>query len=78
MLTRNYEVLNRNKKGGMQTSLLNIVMQLKKLCNHEFLMGEGAPRPFPTCLRRATARRNWRTTSASPGSSNCWTACCCA
>ena len=22
-------------------------MQLKKLCNHEFLMGEGALRPFP-------------------------------
>ena len=38
VLTRNYEVLNKGKKGGMQTSLLNIVMQLKKLCNHSMLM----------------------------------------
>nr|XP_061808362.1 chromodomain-helicase-DNA-binding protein 4-like [Nerophis lumbriciformis] len=36
ILTRNFEALN-TKGGGNQVSLLNVVMDLKKCCNHPFL-----------------------------------------
>ncbi|XP_065341812.1 chromodomain-helicase-DNA-binding protein Mi-2 homolog isoform X2 [Cloeon dipterum] len=36
ILTRNYEALNA-KGGGQQVSLLNIMMDLKKCCNHPYL-----------------------------------------
>ncbi|XP_043469159.1 chromodomain-helicase-DNA-binding protein Mi-2 homolog isoform X2 [Leptopilina heterotoma] len=36
ILTRNYEALNP-KGGGQQVSLLNIMMDLKKCCNHPYL-----------------------------------------
>ena len=35
ILTRNYTALS---KGGSQSSLLNIVMELKKCCNHSMLV----------------------------------------
>lgn len=36
ILTRNFEALN-SKGGGNQVSLLNIMMDLKKCCNHPYL-----------------------------------------
>ena len=36
ILTRNFEALNAKGK-GQQTSLLNIMMDLKKCCNHPYL-----------------------------------------
>jgi len=36
ILTRNFEALNP-KSGGQQVSLLNIMMDLKKCCNHPYL-----------------------------------------
>lgn len=36
ILTRNFDALN-SKGGGKQVSLLNIVMDLKKCCNHPYL-----------------------------------------
>ena len=36
ILTRNFEALNP-KGGGQQVSLLNIMMDLKKCCNHPYL-----------------------------------------
>lgn len=36
ILTRNFEALNA-KGGGQQVSLLNIMMDLKKCCNHPYL-----------------------------------------
>lgn len=36
VLTKNYDALNV-KGGGRQVSLLNIVMDLKKCCNHPYL-----------------------------------------
>ncbi|KAJ4940377.1 hypothetical protein JOQ06_026684 [Pogonophryne albipinna] len=36
ILTRNFEALN-SKSGGNQVSLLNIMMDLKKCCNHPYL-----------------------------------------
>ncbi|CAG2163515.1 unnamed protein product, partial [Oppiella nova] len=44
ILTRNFEALNI-KGGGKQVSLLNIVMDLKKCCNHPYL--------FPTAQTEA-------------------------
>lgn len=35
-MTRNFEALNP-KGGGTQVSLLNIIMDLKKCCNHPYL-----------------------------------------
>ncbi|MCL4127139.1 UNVERIFIED_CONTAM: hypothetical protein GTU68_024347, partial [Idotea baltica] len=46
ILTRNFEALN-SRGGGQQVSLLNIVMDLKKCCNHPYLFpaaGEEAPK----------------------------------
>lgn len=46
ILTRNYEALN-SRGGGQQVSLLNIVMDLKKCCNHTYLFpapSEEAPK----------------------------------
>ncbi|XP_021769423.1 CHD3-type chromatin-remodeling factor PICKLE-like [Chenopodium quinoa] len=36
ILTRNYELLTR--KGGGQISLINVVMELRKLCNHPYML----------------------------------------
>ncbi|KAJ8459011.1 hypothetical protein OPV22_031937 [Ensete ventricosum] len=38
MLTKNYQILRNIGKGGTQQSLLNIVMQLRKVCNHPYLI----------------------------------------
>ncbi|KAK9788572.1 hypothetical protein WJX73_002856 [Symbiochloris irregularis] len=37
ILTRNFKELNKGTKGGAQVSLLNIITELKKCCNHPFL-----------------------------------------
>ena len=41
ILTRNFDALN-SRGGGQQVSLLNIVMDLKKCCNHPFLFPAAA------------------------------------
>lgn len=41
ILTRNYDALN-SRGGGQQVSLLNIVMDLKKCCNHPYLFPAAA------------------------------------
>lgn len=41
ILTRNFEALNP-KGGGQQVSLLNIMMDLKKCCNHPYLFSAAA------------------------------------
>lgn len=38
MLTKNYQVLRNVGKGVPQQSMLNIVMQLRKVCNHPYLI----------------------------------------
>ncbi|XP_020532268.1 protein CHROMATIN REMODELING 4 isoform X2 [Amborella trichopoda] len=38
MLTKNYQILRNVGKGGLQQSMLNIVMQLRKVCNHPYLI----------------------------------------
>ncbi|CAL1402457.1 unnamed protein product [Linum trigynum] len=38
MLTKNYQVLRNMGKGVPQQSMLNIVMQLRKICNHPYLI----------------------------------------
>merc|ERR1712142_524558 len=48
ILTRNFEALN--SKGGAQVSLLNIMMELKKCCNHPYL--------FPTAQAEASKLPN--------------------
>lgn len=37
ILTRNYAALNEGAKGGAKQSLLNIMIELKKICNHPFM-----------------------------------------
>lgn len=37
ILTRNFSELNKGAKGSGQVSLLNIITELKKCCNHPFL-----------------------------------------
>lgn len=49
ILTRNYEALNP-KGGGQQVSLLNIMMDLKKCCNHPYL--------FPAAAQEAPSAQN--------------------
>ncbi|CAM9739922.1 unnamed protein product [Bubo scandiacus] len=44
ILTRNFEALN-SKGGGNQVSLLNIMMDLKKCCNHPYLFPVAAEAP---------------------------------
>lgn len=41
ILTRNFEALN-TRGGGNQVSLLNVVMDLKKCCNHPYLFPAAA------------------------------------
>ncbi|KAI6214790.1 hypothetical protein M3Y94_00309900 [Aphelenchoides besseyi] len=41
ILTRNFEALNV-KSGGTQVSLLNIMMELKKCCNHPYLFAKAS------------------------------------
>nr|AMP82932.1 CHD3-type chromatin-remodeling factor PICKLE [Catalpa bungei] len=38
MLTKNYQILRNLGKGVPQQSMLNIVMQLRKVCNHPYLI----------------------------------------
>lgn len=38
MLTKNYQILRNVAKGVPQQSMLNIVMQLRKVCNHPYLI----------------------------------------
>ncbi|KAJ6393894.1 hypothetical protein OIU77_023184 [Salix suchowensis] len=38
MLTKNYQMLRNIGKGVAQQSMLNIVMQLRKICNHPYLI----------------------------------------
>ncbi|KAF7842962.1 protein CHROMATIN REMODELING 4 [Senna tora] len=38
MLTKNYQILRNIGKGVAQQSMLNIVMQLRKVCNHPYLI----------------------------------------
>ncbi|XP_068653804.1 protein CHROMATIN REMODELING 4-like isoform X2 [Aristolochia californica] len=38
MLTKNYQILRNIGKGVPQQSMLNIVMQLRKVCNHPYLI----------------------------------------
>uniref|UniRef100_A0A8C2WEY0 Chromodomain helicase DNA binding protein 4a n=1 Tax=Cyclopterus lumpus TaxID=8103 RepID=A0A8C2WEY0_CYCLU len=49
ILTKNFEALN-TKGGGNQVSLLNVVMDLKKCCNHPYL--------FPTAAIEASKMPN--------------------
>ncbi|XP_065202683.1 chromodomain-helicase-DNA-binding protein Mi-2 homolog [Planococcus citri] len=49
ILTRNFEALNP-KGGGQQVSLLNIMMDLKKCCNHPYL--------FPAAAQEAPSAQN--------------------
>uniref|UniRef100_A0A3B4H1S5 Helicase ATP-binding domain-containing protein n=1 Tax=Pundamilia nyererei TaxID=303518 RepID=A0A3B4H1S5_9CICH len=44
ILTKNFEALN-SKGGGNQVSLLNIMMDLKKCCNHPYLFPESPKTP---------------------------------
>ncbi|NWV29308.1 CHD3 protein, partial [Origma solitaria] len=44
ILTRNFEALN-SRGGGNQVSLLNIMMDLKKCCNHPYLFPESPKLP---------------------------------
>lgn len=48
ILTRNFEALN-SKGGGNQVSLLNIMMDLKKCCNHPYLFPVAAVVRQPLC-----------------------------
>ncbi|KAL0916866.1 hypothetical protein M5K25_014413 [Dendrobium thyrsiflorum] len=38
MLTKNYQILRNIRKGVAQQSMLNVVMQLRKVCNHPYLI----------------------------------------
>merc|ERR1712071_184328 len=49
ILTRNFEALN-SRSGGVQVSLLNIMMDLKKCCNHPYL--------FPVASQEAPSLPN--------------------
>lgn len=51
ILTRNFEALN-SKGGGNQVSLLNIMMDLKKCCNHPYL--------FPVAAVVGSLWPSWR------------------
>ncbi|XP_072175310.1 chromodomain-helicase-DNA-binding protein 4-like isoform X2 [Diadema setosum] len=50
ILTRNFEALNSKSGGGGSVSLLNIMMDLKKCCNHPYL--------FPTAAAEAQRLTN--------------------
>ncbi|KAL1833871.1 hypothetical protein ACET3Z_003522 [Daucus carota] len=43
MLTKNYQILRNIGKGVAQQSMLNIVMQLRKVCNHPYLIQGSEP-----------------------------------
>ncbi|KAI4371216.1 hypothetical protein MLD38_019479 [Melastoma candidum] len=43
ILTKNYQMLRNIGKGVAQQSMLNIVMQLRKVCNHPYLMPGSEP-----------------------------------
>lgn len=52
LLTRNFEVLSRHRQSGYQMSLNNVVMELRKVCGHPYLLegseplGEDADKQF--------------------------------
>lgn len=54
ILTRNYQLLSR--RGGAQISLINVVMELRKLCCHAFMLEGVEPDVEPSdpdeCLRK--------------------------
>ncbi|CAK9274903.1 unnamed protein product [Sphagnum jensenii] len=46
LLTKNYQLLRQvsgGKAGGQQQSMLNIMMQLRKVCNHPYLLAGSEP-----------------------------------
>lgn len=47
MLTKNYQILRNIGKGVPQQSMLNIVMQLRKVCNHPYLIPGTEPDSGP-------------------------------
>lgn len=56
ILTRNFEALNA-RGGGNQVSLLNVVMDLKKCCNHPYLFPVAAmvcAPPYLLCLAKSS------------------------
>jgi len=48
ILTRNFEALN-TRGSSSQVSLLNIMMDLKKCCNHPYLFPTAAAVSYPPC-----------------------------
>ncbi|KAL6862175.1 hypothetical protein ACP4OV_016824 [Aristida adscensionis] len=63
MLTKNYQVLRNIGKGGAHQSLLNIVMQLRKVCNHPYLIPgtepeSGSPEFLHEMRIKASAKLN--------------------
>lgn len=59
ILTRNFEALN-SKGGGNQVSLLNIMMDLKKCCNHPYLFPVAAV--VSVCMRVSVCKGKARKT----------------
>eukprot|EP01113_Clastostelium_recurvatum_P041171 TRINITY_DN6499_c0_g2_i2.p1 TRINITY_DN6499_c0_g2~~TRINITY_DN6499_c0_g2_i2.p1 ORF type:complete len:966 (+),score=335.58 TRINITY_DN6499_c0_g2_i2:243-3140(+) len=43
VLTRNFTVINRGVRSGNQASLLNVMMELKKVSNHPYLFSSAEP-----------------------------------
>lgn len=62
ILTRNFEALN-SKGGGNQVSLLNIMMDLKKCCNHPYLFPVAAV--VSVCMRESVFKGKTRRRIAS-------------
>lgn len=67
ILTRNFEALN-TRGGGNQVSLLNVVMDLKKCCNHPYLFPAAA-----TVRSKSFHTFIWEQTVSSAGA--CRTKC---
>ena len=61
ILTKNFEALN-TKGGGNQVSLLNVVMDLKKCCNHPYLFPAAAMVQNPSCFSEGLLRSRRRRT----------------
>ncbi|GER35306.1 chromodomain helicase DNA binding protein [Striga asiatica] len=55
ILTRNYQILTR--KGGAQISLINVVMELRKLCCHPFML-EGVEPDDPNEFNKFCSAHN--------------------
>lgn len=66
ILTKNFEALN-TKGGGNQVSLLNVVMDLKKCCNHPYLFpGAAMVRPKHQGETIYLRRRLWTAPTVLP------------